>query len=249
MSDSVEILGLIPARGGSKGLPGKNIKLLSGKPLIAHTITAALESKFITRVIVVTDSKDIASIAREYGAETPFIRPDNISGDKSHAFEVYNYSAKWLKENEDYVPHIICNMLCTTALRNSSDIDACMKLMVDTGCDWCFTVNEAEHHPYRAITKDGTNRMKPLFDIPRELMWANRQELPKMYRFNGGVIAGLTKHILNNNEYNIDNIHFSEIDVRCVEMPINRSFDIDTEEDFLLMEYVLNKLGSKENRT
>ena len=140
MTDSVEILGLIPARGGSKGLPGKNIKLLSGKPLIAHTIEAALESEYLTRVIVVTDSKDIASIAREYGAETPFIRPDEISGDKSHAFEVYNYSAKWLKENENYMPDIICNMLCTTPLRNASDIDSCMKLMIETSSDWCFTV-------------------------------------------------------------------------------------------------------------
>lgn len=241
MNHSKEILGLIPARGGSKGLPGKNIRKLLDKPLIAHTIEAALDSTYLTRVIVVTDSKEIASIARQYGAETPFVRPAEVSGDKSHAFEVYRYTAQWLRDYENYEPDIICNMLCTTALRNSYDIDQCIKLMLETGCDWCFTVNEMEHHPYRTIVKDGTGRMKPFFDIPREVMWANRQELPKMFRFNGGVIAGKTHHILNNKEYNIDNVNFANVDVRCVEMPLDRSFDIDTEEDFHLTEIVLKK--------
>ena len=238
-SKPVEILGLIPARGGSKGLPGKNIRPLDGKPLIAHTIEAAKASKYLTRVIVVTDSDEIASVAREYGAETPFVRPPEVSGDQSHAFAVYKYSAHWLRENEGYEPHIICNMLCTTAMRTAADIDACMSLMLETDCDWCFTVNEIEHHPYRAVVVDDSGRMKPFFDIPRETMWANRQELPKMHRFNGGVIAGKTCHILEHEEYNIDNLSFSDIDVRCVEIPMSRAGGIDTIEDFQLMELML----------
>lgn len=236
-----EILALIPARGGSKGLPGKNIRLLNGIPLIAYTILEAKKSKYITRVIVATDSKEIAEVAREYGAETPFVRPSKISGDTSHAFEVYKYSAKWLLENEGYKADIQCNLLPTTPLRNSEDIDKCMELMIKTNCDWCFTVNEMEHHPYRAMKILNDTKMKPWFDIPREVLWANRQELPLVVRFNGGVMAGKTEHILYNDEYNIDNINFPDTDIRYILMPQNRSFDIDTIEDFEFLEFLLKR--------
>jgi CMP-N-acetylneuraminic acid synthetase len=242
MADKLpEILGLIPARGGSKGLPGKNIRPLLGKPLIAHTIESALESKYLNRVIVVTDSDEIAEIAKAAGAEVPFKRPVEVSGDRSHAFAVYNYAASWLAENENYHPDIIANIFCTTAMRSSQDIDACMEMMVRTNCDWCFTVNEIEHHPYRAVTVNEEGRMRPFFDIPREMMWANRQELPEMYRFNGGVIAGKTKHILEHDEYNIDNLEFADVDVRCVKMPVSRALDIDTELDFRIVEMAMQK--------
>lgn len=236
-----EILALIPARGGSKGLPGKNIRLLNNKPLIAHTIEAALKSKYITRVIVATDSEEISEVARKYGAETPFRRPAEVSGDTSHAFAIYKYSAKWLLENEGYKSDIQCNMLGTTPLRNSNDIDSCMELMIETNCDWCFTVNEMEHHPYRAMKVLDDSKMKAWFDIPRETLWANRQELPYTVRFNGGVMAGKTEHILNFDEYNIDNLEFSNTDIRYVKMPMNRSYDIDTIEDFEFIEYLIQK--------
>lgn len=236
-----EILALIPARGGSKGLPGKNIRLLDEIPLIAHTIKAAQESKYITRIIVATDSHEIAATARKFGAETPFVRPAEVSTDTSHAFAIYKYSAQWLLENEGYESDIQCNLLPTTPLRSAEDIDACMKLMVESDCDWCFTVNEMEHHPYRAMQILDESRMKAWFDIPREKLWANRQELPYAVRFNGGVMAGKTKHILQFDEYNIDNLQFSDTDVRYVKMPMQRSLDIDTLEDLEYVEYVLNK--------
>ncbi len=236
-----EILALIPARGGSKGLPGKNIKLLNGIPLIAHTILQAKKSKYITRVIVATDSSEIAEIARQYGAETPFVRPEEVSGDVSHAFEIYKYSAEWLLKNEGYKPDIQCNMLGTTPLRSSDDIDACMKLMIESDCDWCFTVNDIEHHPYRGMTVLDDTRMKAMFDIPNEVLWSNRQELPYTVRFNGGVMAGKIEHILNFDEYNIDNLEFTNTDMRYIKMPMSRSYDIDTLEDFEYLEYILNK--------
>jgi N-acylneuraminate cytidylyltransferase/CMP-N,N'-diacetyllegionaminic acid synthase len=239
-----EVLALIPARGGSKGLPGKNIKLLDGIPLIAHSILAAIESKTITRVIVATDSAEIAGIAREFGAETPFFRPSHVSTDTSHAFQIYKYSAQWLLENEGYQAEIQCKLLPTTPLRNSKDIDECIQLMIATKCDWCFTVNEMEHHPYRAMQVVDDTKMKAWFDIPRETLWANRQELPYAVRFNGGVMAGRTEHILYFDEYNIDNLTFSDTDVRYVKMPVNRSFDIDTIEDFEFINYLLNKQKS-----
>jgi CMP-N,N'-diacetyllegionaminic acid synthase len=235
----MEVLGLIPARGGSKGLPGKNIRPLCGKPLIAHTIETALNSKHLTRVIVVTDSEEIASIAREYGAETPFMRPSEISQSLSHAFEVYKYSVHWLKENENYRPDIVCNMLCTTLFRSSIDIDNCIVTMKETDCDWCFTINEIEHHPFRAMTRSNDGQIKSFHNIPREIMWANRQELPKLYRFNGGVIAGKTKHIENHNEYNIGEDF--DTDVRSVLMDTRLSVDIDTITDFQLAELIMKE--------
>jgi CMP-N,N'-diacetyllegionaminic acid synthase len=236
-----EILALIPARGGSKGLPGKNIRLLDNKPLIAHSIEEALKSKYITRVVVATDSHEIAEVARKYGAETPFVRPPEVSGDRSHAFEIYKYSAQWLLENEGYKSDIQCNMLGTTPLRNSEDIDRCMELMIQSECDWCFTVNEMEHHPYRAMKILDDTKMKAWFNIARESLWANRQELPYAVRFNGGVMAGKTEHILNFDEYNIDNLEFAQTDVRYVKMPMNRSYDIDTIEDFEFLDYLIQK--------
>jgi CMP-N,N'-diacetyllegionaminic acid synthase len=238
ISLSREILALIPARGGSTGLPGKNIRVLGGLPLIAHTIKEAQKSKHITRIIVATDSEEIAEISRNYGAETPFVRPPEVSGHLSHAFEIYKYSAEWLLKNEGYTSDIQCNLLPTTPLRSHHDIDKCMNLMIESNCDWCFTVNEMEHHPYRGMVTLEDNRMKSLFDIPREELWSNRQELPKIVRFNGGVMAGKTEHIMKHDEYNIDNIDFSDTDVRYVEMPMKRSYDIDTLEDFQFIENV-----------
>lgn len=236
-----EILALIPARGGSKGLPGKNIRPLNNKPLIAHSIEEALKSKLITRVIVATDSEEIAEVARSYGAETPFVRPQEVSTDTSHAFAIYKYSAQWLLKKEGYKSDIQCNMLGTTPLRNSKDIDAAMELMIESNCDWCFSVNEMEHHPYRAMKLIDNTRMNAWFDIPRETLWSNRQELPYALRFNGGIMAGKTDHILNFDEYNIDNLEFKDIDVRYLKMPMNRSYDIDTIEDFEFIEYLMQK--------
>jgi N-acylneuraminate cytidylyltransferase/CMP-N,N'-diacetyllegionaminic acid synthase len=236
-----EILAVIPARGGSKGLPGKNIRLLNGKPLIAYSIEAAFQSKYITRVIVATDSEEIAEVAKKYNAEVPFLRPAKISGDTSHMFLVYKYVASWLLKNENYQADIQCNLLPTTPLRDHTDIDKAMKLMIDTDCDWCFSVNEMEHHPYRAMQILDDTRMKAFFDIPREILWANRQELPPVVRFNGGIMAGKTQHILSFDEYNIDNLEFSSTDVRYIKMNQKKSYDIDTVDDFNYIEYLLKK--------
>ncbi|MBE1302175.1 MAG: acylneuraminate cytidylyltransferase family protein [Alteromonadaceae bacterium] len=242
---SNEVLALIPARGGSKGLPGKNIRELDGIPLIAHSIIAARNSETITRIVVATDSQEIASIAREFGAETPFMRPAEVSTDTSHAFQIYKYAANWLLENEGYRSVIQCNLLPTTPLRNSEDIDKCINLMLSSSCDWCFTVNEMEHHPYRAMKVLDDTKMRAWFDIPRETLWSNRQELPYAVRFNGGVMAGRTEHILSFDEYNIDNLAFADTDVRYVKMPTNRSFDIDTIEDFEFINFLLSKQKQK----
>jgi len=240
MDKKKEILGLIPARGGSKGLPGKNIRPLDGIPLIAHTILKAKKSRYITRLIVVTDSDDIAQVAKDYGAEVPFQRPEELSTDTSRAFELYKYIIEWFKQNEGYRPDILCTMLCTTPFRTTSDIDSCLWKMITYDYDWCFTINEIEHHPYRAM-KIVDDQIRPLFDIDKSVMWANRQELPTLYRFNGGVIVGKTSHIENYSEYNIDNLAYATTRVGYSPMPARRAIDIDTVEDLMFAELLMKE--------
>jgi len=242
MFSKPQILGLIPARGGSRGLPGKNIRPLMGTPLIAHTIEKAKRSSLIDRLVVLTDGEEIRSVARAYGAEVPFIRPAEISTADSHAFQAYKYTLMELARREGYRPDILCVMLCTTPFRSTEDIDRCLRKMIETGCDWCFTVNPMEHHPYRAVKVEG-DRMYPFFDISRDVMWANRQELPMAYRFNGGVIAGRCEHILAHDEYNIDNGAFKHVDVRCVMMSEENALDIDNLTDFEFVELQMQKRG------
>ena len=154
----MEILGLIPARGGSKGIKNKNIQIINGKPLIAYTIEQALKSN-INRVIVASDDENIIKIAKKYGAECPFIRPKKISGSNSHAFEIYKYTINWLKKNENYVPDILCVMLCTTPFRKVSSINSSLKKLRTKKFDWVFSINEMEHHPYRAMVKKKINKI------------------------------------------------------------------------------------------
>lgn len=245
LTPHTEILGLIPARGGSRGLPGKNIRPLAGHPLIAHTIMAARASRLLTRLVVVTDDPHIGEVSRRYGAETPFPRPAELSADDTHAFAVYKYTLARLKELEGYRPDFVCALFCTTPFRSTEDIDLALRPLLEGGCDWSFTINEIEHHPYRAMRLEGET-MRPLFDLDRSLMWANRQELPALFRFNGGVIAGRSEHIEQNQEYNIDASTAATVRLGYHLMPASRSLDIDTLEDFEYVEWLLNRSARPE---
>ena len=132
----MEILAIIPARGGSKGIPRKNIKPIAGKPLIAWIIQAAKGSKYITRIIVSTDDNEIASVSKEYGAEAPFIRPKEISGDLSTDVEFLTHALKALKEKEGYGPDIILRLPPTSPLCTRAHIDEGLRRssMIISGC-------------------------------------------------------------------------------------------------------------------
>ncbi len=230
-------LGLIPARGGSKGIKNKNLKLLNGKPLIAHTIEAALKSK-LDRVIVATDSKKIREVAIKYGAECPFVRPKKISKDDSHAFEIYKYTLNWLKKKENYVPDALCTMLCTTPFRKQNIINECLMKLKSNKYDWVFSVNEFEHHPYRAMVLVN-QKMRPLFNVKNKKLWENRQKLPLLYRFNGGVISCLSQNVNQNKEYNIDNFKYKKTRVGYVIMRKRDAIDIDEPIDLEFANYMV----------
>lgn len=227
-------LGLIPARGGSTGIKKKNLQIINGKPLIAHTIKKALDSN-LDRVIVATDDEEIRKVSIKAGAECPFFRPKNISKKNSHAFEIYKYTLNWLKREEDYNPDILCVMLCTTPFRSVETINDSLDKLKSKKYDWVFSVNEIEHHPYRAMLIKNFFFIKPMFNVPNYKIWVNRQEFSKVFRFNGGVIACLAKNVLLNNEYNIDNIKHKNTRVGYSVMSKLESIDIDEPID---LEYV-----------
>ena len=226
----MQILYIIPARGGSKGLPGKNIRLLRDKPLIAYSIDAARNSKYEGTILVSTDDKAIADIAKQYGAEVPFIRPAELSNDCAATTDVIFHTINYYKEHNRNFDLIIL-LQPTSPLRISEDIDNAIKLMMEKKAEAIVSVCEAEHHPLWANTLPADGSMRSF--IREEIKGKNRQQLPQYYRLNGAIyistIEALTKHK--------SFIHDKTI---AFQMPIERSVDIDNEIDFKLAEILRN---------
>ncbi len=179
------ILALIPARGGSKGLPGKNILPLAGHPLIAYSIEAALTTPSITRVVVSTDSEKIAEVARRYGAEVPFIRPAAYAADDSLDLDVFIHALTWLQENENYAPDLVVQLRPTSPIRYVADIETCIERLANSPeADSLRIVTQAFHTPYKMwqLGEEG-QPMQPLLalDSVAEPYNQPRQSLPTMY--------------------------------------------------------------------
>lgn len=146
----MKILAFIPARAGSKRVPNKNIKPLNGKPLIAYTIEAAGSSRYINRVVVSTDSLEIAAVAGRYGAEAPFIRPEKISNSDSTEMEFFNHALDWFSENEGYEPDLIVLLYPTSPLRRTESIDSAIEIMLrHPEADSLRSVRKCSEHPYK----------------------------------------------------------------------------------------------------
>lgn len=189
----MDILGVIPARGGSKSIPRKNIKLLAGKPLIAWTIEAAKKSKHLTRVIVSTDDKEIADVAKSFGAEVPFLRPPEISGDLATDVEFLIHALDFLKAKDGYEPEIVLRLPPTSPLRTSVHIDEGIEtLLKDQEADAARPICEAPKHPYKLWKIDADSKyLEPFlpksftgFDEPHNLP---RQLFPKVYIHTGAM--------------------------------------------------------------
>lgn len=151
-----KIIALIPARSGSKRVKNKNIRLLGGKPLIVHTIEAAARVKRIDRVIVSTDSEEIAHIAKQSGAEVPFLRPKEISTADSTEYQFHMHALTWLKEHESYEPDYIVNLYPTTPFRSSDSIRSAVTMITDDNrADSLRSVRKCTEHPYKMWKKNG----------------------------------------------------------------------------------------------
>ncbi len=197
-----EILALIPARGGSKGIPGKNIMKIAGKPLIAYSIEQAIKSSYINRVIVSTDEKEIARISKEFGAEVPFVRPSEFAEDLSPDLDVFKHSLNWLMKNENYIPEIVVHLRPTGPVRQISIIDKAIEMILnDNNADSLRSVSLANQTPYKMWRVIEENRMKPLLisDKKNDLHSLPRQVLPKVYWQNGYVDIVRTETVLRLN--------------------------------------------------
>jgi len=221
------MIALIPARGGSKGLPGKNIKALNGKPLIAYTIEAALASDKISRVLVSTDDPQIAEISKRFGAEVPFLRPRYLAEDNSKAIDVYNYTIEKLAEDECKSIEEIAILQPTSPLRNAMDIGSAIDLFRNKKADSVVSYCKEEHPIFWHKYVDKNLRIKSVF---QEEVW-NRQESKRTYYPNGAIFIFRT-NILQTGKY-YSNRSYAYI------MPGNRSVDIDTLDDFQYVEFLL----------
>jgi len=199
-----DVLALIPARGGSKSIPRKNIRDFAGHPLIAYSIAAARAAGTITRTIVSTDDIEIAQVARRYGAETPFIRPPEHSQDKTPDLPVFQHALRWLAENENYHPDLVVQLRPTSPFRRVAHIDGCVQaLTARPDADAVRTVCIPFQNPFkmwRIRSQDGL--MQPLgveLGVPGEPYNMPRQALPDVYWQTGYVDAAWSRTILEKN--------------------------------------------------
>ncbi len=193
-----EVLALIPARGGSKSIPRKNIRLFAGYPLIAYSIAAGLAAKTVDRVIVSTDDEEIAAVSRRYGGDSPFIRPAEYSLDDSPDLPVFQHALQWLAENEGYFPDLIVQLRPTSPFRRVRHIDRAVELLLECPeADAVRTVCVPFQNPFKMWQVDLDGFMRPLMktEIP-EPYNLPRQALPEVYWQTGYVDATWAKTIL-----------------------------------------------------
>lgn len=228
------MIAVIPARGGSKGLPGKNIKLINGKPLIQYTIEAALNSKTVSRVIVSTDDQAIANVAKNAGAEVPFIRPDYLASDTASAVDVYIHATEYLRDNsgEDISKFMI--LLPTAPLRSCNHIDEAYELFCSEKGDTLVSVKESETPPSWFMMVDDFGRIKNAGFGIKEALVSNRQINDKYYVPNGAI------YILDYYMLKEKRTYYSTNTVAYI-MDRSVSIDIDTLDDFQYAEYLMTR--------
>jgi CMP-N,N'-diacetyllegionaminic acid synthase len=183
----LRILGVIPARGGSKGVPRKNVKLLAGKPLLQYTIDAALEATTLTRVVLSTDDEEIASLGRELGADAPFLRPDHLADDQAPMLGVVQHAVEALETVSDSPYDGVCLLQPTSPMRPAGLIDRCVALFEESGADAVITVLSVphEHNPHWVFEPDADGWLRLATGEAQPI--ARRQDLPAAYHREGSV--------------------------------------------------------------
>ena len=227
------ILGTICCRGGSKGVPGKNIKPLNGKPLIGYTVETAKQSQLLNDVIISTDSMDIANIAKQFGANVPFMRPDNLATDTSSKWPVFIHALETYEKLNNITVDYLVDMDVTVPLKTAADIDGAIQLALnDKNVDVVITGYEPERNPYfnmMEINADGyaeivKKGVKPI---------VRRQDAPAVYSLTPAAYV-VKKSALYEFE------HWSKATCKIYPMPRERAVDIDTDIDFKIVEFLMN---------
>jgi CMP-N-acetylneuraminic acid synthetase len=218
------------ARGGSKGLPGKNIRPLGDKPLIAWSIEQALAVKRICRVIVSTDSEEIAAVARAYGAEVPFLRPPELARDDSLEWLAWRHALNYLKENDGVMPTVMVSVPATAPLRSPVDIENCLDEYEKGNVDMVITVTDANRSPYFNMVKNNADGTVGLV-IPPQSAITRRQDAPVVYDMATVCYVANSVFVMTHNAT-------FEGRVKAVHVPTERAIDIDTLLDFQIAEYL-----------
>ena len=211
----VEVLALIPARGGSKGLPRKNIKSLGGYPLIGYSIAAALNAKLVNRTVVTTDDPEISDLAREYGAEVPFIRPAEFAQDDTRDLPVFQHALKWFSEEEDYHPDVVVQLRPTSPFRPPELIDEAIQILLNnTGATSVRGVVSSRQNPFKMWMIEPEGSMVPLLETEFEEPFnMPRQELPPTFWQTGHIDVIKTETIINGSMSGLD-VYAYQIDPR-----------------------------------
>jgi len=231
MINGKKVLAIVTARGGSKGLIGKNTKPLLGKPLIAWTIEPALNSRYIDKLIVSTDDEEIAEISKKLGAEVPFKRSEELSTDFAKSIDVILHAIKFFQSvNEHY--DLVFVLQPTSPLRTTEDIDSALEYYISKNADSVISVCEIDHHPAFSNTLPDDNLMTGF--MRNEFINKNRFDLPRFYRMNGAIYIASTDLIISNKS-------FMGYKTYAFIMPKQRSVDINDEVDFMLAETILKQ--------
>ena len=225
------ILGIIPARGGSKGILGKNAKEIAGKPLIAWTVEAAKQSKYIDRLIISTDSEEIAGIGRDVGVEIPFLRPSEIAQDKSTGADVILHTLNWFEGNDLKFDYFIY-LQPTSPMRKSIHIDKAIEMIVLNGnADSLVSISESSKHPHwmKTINKNGYIENF----LPSGTVYNNRQDLSAVYALNGAIYICRWDVFVEDHSFYLRN---------CLPFVMDQvsSIDIDINSDWEYAEYILS---------
>lgn len=232
MSD-VKILGLIPARGGSKSIPRKNLYPLCGRMLIEYTFNAAKKSRYLSRIVLTTDDQEIASLGKKSGIEVPFIRPARLASDDSPTLAAAQHAVAYLENSEGYHPDIVVLLQPTSPLRKSSHIDEAVELLISTGADSVVSVEEVPHR-YNpcSVMRIKEGRLVTFLESEQTKIF-RRQDKPKVYARNGAAVYAVRYETLMQH-----NSLFGE-NCRPLIMKPEESIDIDTLFDVKLAESLL----------
>lgn len=235
----IEVLGIVGIRSNSKGIPNKNVRDLSGKPLIGWILDAARRSNHINRLVVSTDSENYAEIAKAHGAEVPCLRPQELAQDYSSEFDYVQQMLDWLSRNEGYHPDIIVRMLATVPLQQPDDIDAVIQILLDDpAADSAVVISEARQQPMKALKiiddDSGGKKLVTYFsESGREVTPIARQHYQPAY-FRSNVIACRTNVVNDTKTLTGDMVRYHII-------PQERAIDIDKMIDFFIVEQLMSR--------
>ena len=232
MIDGKICYGYVFARGGSKGVPRKNIRPLNGRPLIAYSIDALRASKYIDRIIVSTDDAEIAEISKACGAEVPFMRPAELAADDAPERLAWRHALDEA-ERQGALPGLMACASTTSPLRMPRDIDAAIEMQVETDADQVISVTPASRSPYfNMVTRDEDGRSRLFAEPPGKVV--RRQDAPPVFDMTTVVYVSKPEYVRSDRG-------FRDADIRSIIIPMERALDIDTELDFLFAEFLMKR--------